>query len=193
MALTNEVKLTNGLRKCKMADILADGAYGEVYDVADLTAMTAETSEGETNLAAGNGIIYSKKAVGKTSGSVSFYGMSDATEGKLFDIREGKNGGKVYGLKANKGYKALIIECTSVNPATGLEEDVHMIFPKVALGMISEQGTTKDADGNETIEVKALNFTALALDNEFRTYKYINTGVTPTTITSAMFDVKEEA
>lgn len=191
MGLGTQVRLTNGLRKLKMADLTVEG-YGEIYDVADLTAMSADTAEGETNLVAGNAIIYSKKSVGKTTGTLSFYGMSDATEGKLFDVREGKNGGKVYGIKANKGYKAVIIEATAVNPETGLEEDTHIIFPKVALGTLSDAGSTKDADGNETIEVKSLSFTALALDNDFKTYKYINTGDTPSTLTAEMFDVKTE-
>lgn len=187
MALSNIVRLTNGLRKVKMADLEEEGIWGEVYEVADLTAMSAETVEGDSTYAAGNAIIYSKKSVGKTNGSLSFYGMSDATEAKLFDIREAKNGGKIYGMRANKGYKAVIIECTAVNPATGIEEDVHIIFPKVALGMISDQGTTKDADGNEQIDTKSLAFTALALDNEFKTYKYINTGATPAQLTADMF------
>lgn len=190
MALGNVVRLTNGLRKLKMCDIEADGGYSEAYEVADLTAMSAETSEGETSLAAGNGVIYSKKSVGKTSGSLSFYGMTDAVESKLFDIREGKTGGKIYGLKANKGYKAVIVEFTAVNPATGIEEDGYMIFPKCVLGMISEEGSTKDADGNETINTKSLAFTALALDNNFKTYKYINVGDTPSTLTADMFEEK---
>lgn len=190
MALGKTIKLTNGLRKLKMADYEEGGSIGAVYEVADLTAMTAETAEGETNLAAGNGIIYSMRSTGKTSGSVSFYGMTDETEGKLFDVREGKNGGKIYGLKAKKGYKVLIIEGTAVNPNTGIEEDTYMIFPKVALGMIGEEGATKDADGNETINTKSLAFVALALDNKFRTYKYVNSGETPAEITLDMFDEK---
>ena len=192
MALSNIVRLTNGLRKVKMADLEEEGTWGEVYEVADLTAMSAETVEGDSTYAAGNAIIYSKKSVGKTNGSLSFYGMSDATEAKLFDIREAKNGGKIYGMRANKGYKAVIIECTAVNPATGVEEDVHIIFPKVALGMISDQVTTKDADGNEQIDTKSLSFTALPLENEFKTYKYINVGATPESINPEMFEPKAE-
>lgn len=182
-----QVKLTNGLRKLKMADYTSSG-IGEVYEVADLTAMSSETAESETSLSAGNGILYSLKSIGKTNGTVSFYGMDDETEAKIFDVKKGKNGGKIYGLRANKGYKVLIIEGTAVNPKTGEEEDTHIIFPRVSLGMIGDEGTTKDADGNQTIPVKSLSFTALALDNKFRTYKYINSGETPSTITLDMFD-----
>lgn len=192
MALGTVIRLTNGLRKLKMCDIQEGGAYGEIYEVADLTAISADTAEGETSLAAGNGVIYSKKSIGKTTGTLNFYGMADETEGKLFDVREGKSGGKVYGMKAKKGYKCVIIEGTSVNPATGLEEDYHIIFPKAALGMISESGTTKDADGNEQIDTKSLSFTALPLENEFKTYKYINVGATPGTINKEMFEPKSE-
>lgn len=186
------IRLTNGLRKLKMADYKSAGVIGEIYEVADLTAMSSETAEGETTLAAGNGILYSKKSVGKTTGTVSFYGMPDEVEAKLFDVKAGKSGGKVYGLKANKGYKVLIIEGTAVNPETGLEEDTHIIFPKVALGMIGDEGTAKDSDGNEAISVKSLSFTALALDNSFKTYKYINVGETPKSLTLDMFDVADE-
>lgn len=190
MALGKVVRLTNGLRKLKMADI-QEGGYGAIYEVADLTAMTAETSENETTLAAGNGTLFSIMGIGKTSGSVSFYGMTDEVEAKLFDVREGKNGGKVYGAKANRGAKALIVEATSVNPETGLEEDVHIIFPRVTLGVLSDEGTTKDADGNMTINTKSLSFTALSLNNSFQTYKYMNVGETPSELTADMFDVAE--
>lgn len=183
-----QVKLTNGLRKLKMADYTSSG-IGEVYEVADLTAMSSETAESEVSLAAGNGILYSLKSTGKTTGTVSFYGMDDETEAKMFDVRKSKNGtGKIYGLRANKGYKVLIIEGTAVNPKTMIEEDTHIIFPRVSLGMLGDEGTTKDPDGNQTVPVKSLSFTALALDNKFRTYKYIGSGETPSTITLDMFD-----
>lgn len=190
--MSKTIKLTNGLRKLKMADYTTGGTIGAVYEVADLTAMSSETAESETSIAAGNAVIYSLRSTGKTTGTVSFYGMDDETEAKLFDVRKGKNGGKIYGLKANKGYKVLIIEGTAVNPATGIEEGTHIIFPKVSLGMIGDEGTTKDADGNETIPVKSLSFTALALNNAFQTYKYINSGETPSTITLDMFNEAEE-
>ena len=190
MAASTVVRLTNGLKKVLMADIQEDGSYGEIYEVAKLTAMTAETGEGYISLAAGNGVIYSKKSVGKTSGSLSFYGMSDATEMKLFDVREGKSGGKIYGMKANKGYKAVIVEATTVNLTSGLEEDAHFIFPKCSLGNISDEGTTKSEDGTETINTKALSFDALPLDNSFGTYKYFNVGSTPSSLTAEMFEEK---
>lgn len=193
MALGTQVRLTNGLRKLKMADIDSskEGGYGEIYQVADLTTMTAETSQNETSLPAGNGIIFSIIGVGKTTGSVSFYGMSDEVEGKLFDVREGKNGGKIYGAKANRGAKALIVEATVINPETGEEQDAHIIFPRVTLGVLSDEGTTKDAEGNMTINTKSLSFTALSLNNAFQTYKYINVGETPSALTMDMFDEKE--
>ncbi|MDU4326679.1 MAG: hypothetical protein E7I48_15065 [Clostridium celatum] len=52
------IKLENGLGKLKVAQIESAGTYGEIITVADLTSMTAETSEGETKLAAGNTVIY---------------------------------------------------------------------------------------------------------------------------------------
>ena len=191
MAASTVVRLTNGLKRVLMADIQTDGSYGEIYEVAKLTAMSAETGEGSISLAAGNGVIYSKKSIGKTSGSLSFYGMSDETEMKLFDVREGKNGGKIYGMRATKGYKAVIVEVTTVNLTSGLEEDAHFIFPKCSLGNISDEGTTKSEDGTETINTKSLAFDALALDNSFGTYKYFNVGSIPETITNEMFNEKE--
>lgn len=191
MAASTVVRLTNGLKRVLMADIQTNGSYGEIYEVAKLTAMSAETGEGSISLAAGNGVIYSKKSIGKTSGSLSFYGMSDETEMKLFDVREGKNGGKIYGMRANKGYKAVIVEATTVNLTSGLEEDAHFIFPKCSLGNISDEGTTKSEDGTETINTKSLAFDALALDNSFGTYKYFNVGRIPETITNEMFNEKE--
>lgn len=187
--MSTVIRLTNGLRKLKMADYNVDGSIGAIYVVADLTAITAETAEGEVSLSAGNGIIYNKKTIGKTTGSCSFYGMTDEAEAKLFDVKDGKMGGKVYGLKANRGYKVLIIEGTAVNPTTNIEEDTYMIFPKVSLGLVSDEGASKDQDGNETISTKSLAFTALALDNAFKTYKYVNVGTTPATITLDMFDL----
>ena len=83
---------------------------------------------------------------------------------------------------------ALIAEFTAVNPATGAEEDGYLIFPKVALGEISNDISTKDADGNETFSAKSLAFTAMALDNENKTYKLKGFGATPGTITAEMFD-----
>ena len=83
---------------------------------------------------------------------------------------------------------ALIAEFTAVNPATGAEEDGYLIFPKVALGEISQDISTKDADGNETFNAKSLAFTAMALDNENKTYKLKGFGATPGTITAEMFD-----
>lgn len=190
--MSKTIRLTNGLRKLKMADYEAGGTIGAIYEVADLSAMSSETAESEQSIAAGNGIIYSLRSTGKTTGTVSFYGMDDEAEAKLFDVRKGKNGGKIYGLKANKGYKVLIIEGTAVNPESGVEEDTYIIFPRVSLGMIGDEGSTKDVDGNETISVKSLSFTALALNNAFQTYKYINTGETPSEITLDMFDEAEE-
>ena len=91
-------------------------------------------------------------------------------------------------MKDQKPFMALIAEFTAVNPATGAEEDGYLIFPKVALGEISQDISTKDADGNETFNAKSLAFTAMALDNENKTYKLKGFGATPSTITTAMFD-----
>ena len=55
---------------------------------------------------------------------------------------------------------------------------------------LSEDAATKDADGNESINAKTLNFTATALDNANRTYKLKGFGSTPGTITKDMFDPK---
>ena len=57
--MAQTVRLENGLRKLKMAPITGEG-YGAIFEVADMTQITAETSEGETKLAAGNAVIYSK-------------------------------------------------------------------------------------------------------------------------------------
>lgn len=52
-------------------------------------------------------------------------------------------------MKDQKPFMALIAEFTAVNPATGVEEDGYLIFPKVALGEISNDISTKDADGRQ--------------------------------------------
>ena len=48
-----------------------------------------------------------------------------------------------------KPFAALIVEFTAVNPNTGIDEDGYLIFPKVALGEISNDISTKDADGRQ--------------------------------------------
>ena len=54
--MAQTVRLENGLRKLKMAPITGEGTYGEIFTVADMTNLTAETSEGETKLPAGNAV-----------------------------------------------------------------------------------------------------------------------------------------
>ena len=99
-------------------------------------------------------------------------------------------GGVLYSTKANVGYKVLIIEQTVVNSATGLESTVCLIFPKVSLGKsISEAGSTKDADGNETNNTKSLSFEAMSLDSGV--YKLVQPGECPATITAALFTAVE--
>lgn len=46
--MATTVRLENGLRKLKMAPITSGGAYGEIFTVADMTQITAETSEGKS-------------------------------------------------------------------------------------------------------------------------------------------------
>ena len=53
--MATTVRLENGLRKLKMAPITGEG-YGPIFTVADMTNLSAETSEGETKLAAGNAV-----------------------------------------------------------------------------------------------------------------------------------------
>ena len=45
--MAQTVRLENGLRKLKMAPITGEGTYGEIFTVADMTNLTAETSEGK--------------------------------------------------------------------------------------------------------------------------------------------------
>ena len=45
--MATTIRLENGLRKLKMAPITGEGTYGEVFVVADMTNLTAETSEGK--------------------------------------------------------------------------------------------------------------------------------------------------
>ena len=44
--MSTTVRLENGLRKLKMAPITGEG-YGPIFTVADMTQITAETSEGK--------------------------------------------------------------------------------------------------------------------------------------------------
>ena len=46
--MTTTIRLENGLRKLKMAPINSGGTYGDIITVADMTQITAETSEGES-------------------------------------------------------------------------------------------------------------------------------------------------
>lgn len=186
------IKLENGLRKLKVAQIEESGDYGAIITVADLTQITAETSEGETKLPAGNYVIYSKKTKGQTNGSLGFYAMEDDSEKTLFGTKENADGNILYGMKDEKRLVALIIEFTAVNPATNAEEDGFIIFPKVSLGEISDDLATKDADGNETINAKSLSFSAMALDNSNKTYKLKGFGNTPKQITQAMFEPRQK-
>ena len=186
--MSTTVRLENGLRKLKMAPITGEGTYGEIFTVADMTQITCETSEGDVKLAAGNAIIYSKKSKGSTTGTVGFYATDEDTEAKIFGYKKNTAGNILYGMKDQKPFMALIAEFTAVNPATGVEEDGYLIFPKVSLGEMSQDISTKNENGDETFNAKSLAFTAMALDNANKTYKLKGFGDTPSTITTAMFD-----
>ena len=182
------VTLENGLRKLKMAPITGEGTYGEIFTVADMTQITCETSEGDVKLAAGNAIIYSKKSKGSTTGTVGFYATDEDTEAKIFGYKKNTAGNILYGMKDQKPFMALIAEFTAVNPATGVEEDGYLIFPKVSLGEMSQDISTKNENGDETFNAKSLAFTAMALDNANKTYKLKGFGDTPSSITATLFD-----
>ena len=91
--------------------------------------------------------IYSKKSKGSTTGTVGFYATDEDTEAKIFGYKKNTSGDILYGMKDQKPFMDLIADFTAVNPATGVEEDGYLIFPKVALGEISNDISTKDADG----------------------------------------------
>ena len=186
--MAQTVRLENGLRKLKMAPITGEGTYGEIFTVADMTNIACETSEGDVKLAAGNAIIYSKKSKGSTTGTVGFYATDEDTEAKIFGYKKNTKGDILYGMKDQKPFMALIAEFTAVNPATGVEEDGYLIFPKVSLGEMSQDISTKNENGDETFNAKSLAFTAMALDNENKTYKLKGFGATPGTITAEMFN-----
>ena len=59
------------------------------------------------------------------------------------------------------------------------------------LSIMQEDAATKDADGNESINAKSLNFTATALDNANKTYKIKGFGTTPSQITAELFNPTE--
>lgn len=101
----------------------------------------------ETKIAAGNTVIYSRKSKGATTGTLGFYGMSQEVYATLFGSKKNSAGDIVYGMKDQKPLCALIVEFTAVNPATNLEEDGYIIFPKVSFGEMQEDASTKDADG----------------------------------------------
>ena len=186
--MSTTVRLENGLRKLKMAPITGEGTYGEIFTVADMTQITCETSEGDVKLAAGNAIIYSKKSKGSTTGTVGFYATDEDTEAKIFGYKKNTAGNILYGMKDQKPFMALIAEFTAVNPATGVEEDGYLIFPKVSLGEMSQDIATKNENGDETFNAKSLAFTAMALDNANKTYKLKGFGDTPSSITATLFD-----
>ena len=186
--MATTVRLENGLRKLKMAPITGEGTYGEIFTVADMTQITCETSEGDVKLAAGNAIIYSKKSKGSTTGTVGFYATDEDTEAKIFGYKKNTAGNILYGMKDQKPFMALIAEFTAVNPATGVEEDGYLIFPKVSLGEMSQDISTKNENGDETFNAKSLAFTAMALDNANKTYKLKGFGDTPSSITATLFD-----
>lgn len=117
--------------------------------------------------------------------------MSQEVYATLFGSKKNSKGDIVYGMKDQKPLCALIVEFTAVNPATNLEEDGYIIFPKVSFGELGEDAATKDADGNESINAKSLNFTAASLDNTNKTYKIKGFGKTPETITAELFDPTE--
>ena len=185
--MATTVRLENGLRKLKMAPITGEGTYGEIFTVADMTNISCETSEGDVKLAAGNAVIYSKKSKGSTTGTVGFYATDEDTEAKIFGYKKNTAGNILYGMKDQKPFMALIAEFTAVNPATGVEEDGYLIFPKVSLGEMSQDIATKNENGDETFNAKSLAFTAMALDNANKTYKLKGFGETPATLTAEMF------
>ena len=115
------VKLENGLRKLKMSQIADDGTYGTVLTIADMTQISADTAEGETKLAAGNYVIYSKRSKGATTGNVGIYGMDEETETILFGTKKNSDGNTLFGMSDQKKLVALIAEFTAVNPETDAE------------------------------------------------------------------------
>ena len=132
--------------------------------------------------------IYSKKSKGSTTGTVGFYATDEDTEAKIFGYKKNTAGNILYGMKDQKPFMALIAEFTAVNPATGVEEDGYLIFPKVSLGEMSQDISTKNENGDETFNAKSLAFTAMALDNANKTYKLKGFGATPSSITATLFD-----
>ena len=132
--------------------------------------------------------IYSKKSKGSTTGTVGFYATDEDTEAKIFGYKKNTAGNILYGMKDQKPFMALIAEFTAVNPATGVEEDGYLIFPKVSLGEMSQDISTKNENGDETFNAKSLAFTAMALDNVNKTYKLKGFGETPSAITATLFD-----
>ena len=106
-------KLENGLRKLKMAQLNDEGSYGDIFTVADMTQITAETSEGETKLAAGNAVIYSKKSKGSTTGTVGFYSTDEDTEAKIFGYKKNAAGNILYGMTENK-IKTIVMSITVI-------------------------------------------------------------------------------
>ena len=186
--MATTVRLENGLRKLKMAPITGSGTYGDIFTVADMTNISCETSEGDVKLAAGNAVIYSKKSKGSTTGTVGFYATDEDTEAKIFGYKKNTEGNILYGMKDQKPFMALIAEFTAVNPETGVEEDGYLIFPKVSLGEMSQDISTKNENGDETFNAKSLAFTAMALDNVNKTYKLKGFGETPSAITADLFN-----
>ena len=146
--MTTTIRLENGLRKLKMAPITSSG-YGDIFTVADMTNISCETAEGDVKLASGNAIIYSKKSKGATTGTVGFYATDEETEAEIFGYKKNTSGDILYGMQDQKPFMALIAEFTAVNPETGVEDDGYLIFPKVSLGEMSQDISTKDADGRQ--------------------------------------------
>ena len=93
--------------------------------------------------------IYSKKSKGSTTGTVGFYATDEDTEAKIFGYKKNTEGNILYGMKDQKPFMALIAEFTAVNPATGAEEDGYLIFPKVSLGEMSQDISTKNENGRQ--------------------------------------------
>ena len=181
------LKITSGVLKVKVCKITTEGVnttYSAPIEVADIVSFSTETAESQTPLTAGDRTLLSITGIGKTTGSIEVFSVTEEAEKLIFDVRKNANGGKLLSVKANCPNLCLIIEqhVTNENNEDSIES---LVFPKVAMSKVQpRQGSTRGESGEINASTKSLAFTAMALDTGI--YCAIEEGEV-TEVTSAMF------
>lgn len=134
----------NGLKKCYVATIGADGAYKTPVELGKLIEISITASENSTSLYAGNGVIMVDSALGEIDTTISIPALSEENEALLFGHKIAEGGGLIKDIKDVKPYVALLVEQTSKNSETGEEVNEYLTLFKGQFNLGENKAKTKE-------------------------------------------------